>query len=58
MGYNDLANFYKTEVMLKLYHNYSLDEQAMMIPYERDIHIKGILEKLKKLKESQENGGI
>lgn len=56
MGYNDLANFYKTEVMLKLYHNYSLEEQALMIPYERNIHINGILEKLKKMKDSQEGG--
>jgi hypothetical protein len=44
--------FYQTECILKNDHHYSLLEQYEMLPYERDLHMNWILERLKKLKEA------
>lgn len=39
MGYESLANYYKTNFNLMQYHKYSLRELEEMIPFERDVYI-------------------
>ena len=54
-AYSDLKNLYESEWSLKFYHNYSLEEQANMIIFERDIHVQKIVNHLKKMKDIQES---
>jgi len=38
------------------HHKYSLSDIEVMIPWERDIYVKMLLEYLEKLKEERERG--
>ena len=48
----DLFSFYRTEFDLKQYGNYSIDEQNELFPYEKQIHLFFLIEKLKKENEA------
>ena len=39
MGHDSLINYYKTNFALMQHHKYSLDDLENMIPFERDIYI-------------------
>lgn len=39
MGYDNLANYYRTNFNLMQHHKYSLRELEDMIPFERDVYI-------------------
>jgi hypothetical protein len=39
MGFDNLANYYKTNFNLMQHHKYSLHELEQMLPFERDIYI-------------------
>lgn len=54
MSYSNLVNFYEMEFNLKVDHGYSLEEQYMMAPYERDMVVDRIIQRLKKIKEARE----
>ena len=54
LSHNTLANYYQTNFSLMQHHKYSLSDIDNMIPWERDIYVKMLIEYLKKLKEEQE----
>jgi hypothetical protein len=54
MSYTSLMSFYETQTTLKLDHGYSIDEQLEMYPFERDLHVNKIIERLRKLKAARE----
>ena len=39
MGFDNLANYYKTNFNLMQHHKYSLHELEDMIPFEREVYI-------------------
>lgn len=39
MGFDSLANYYKTNFNLMQHHKYSLHELESMIPFEREVYI-------------------
>jgi hypothetical protein len=39
MGFDNLANYYKTNFNLMQHHKYSLHELENMIPFEREVYI-------------------
>ena len=55
MFYSNLQTFYEVEFALKFHHGYSIQEQADMLPFERDIHVARINAHLKDLKAAREN---
>jgi len=54
LSHNTLGNYYQTNFSLMQYHKYSLSDIEGMIPWERDIYVKMLVEYLEKLKEEQE----
>jgi hypothetical protein len=54
LSHNTLANYYQTNFSLMQHHKYSLSDINEMIPWERDIYVKMLIEHLEKLKEEQE----
>jgi hypothetical protein len=38
-GYDNLANFYKTNFNMMYYHKYSLNDIEKLIPWERQMYI-------------------
>jgi hypothetical protein len=54
LSHNTLANYYQTNFSLMQHHKYSLSDIDGMIPWERDIYVKMLIEHLDKLKEEQE----
>lgn len=56
LSHNTLANYYQTNFSLMQHHKYSLGDIEGMIPWERDIYVKMLLEYLEKLKEERERG--
>lgn len=51
--HDTLANFYITQFILKNDYGYSLEEQGDMIPFERDMHLKFIMDRIK-----EKQGGV
>lgn len=47
-GYDDIANFYKTNFALVHHHKYSLTELENMIPWEKYVYIDLLSDFLKK----------
>jgi len=56
LSHNTLSNYYQTNFSLMQHHKYSLSDIEGMIPWERDIYVKMLLEYLEKLKEERERG--
>jgi len=56
LSHNTLTNYYQTNFSLMQHHKYSLGDIEGMIPWERDIYVKMLLEYLEKLKEERERG--
>jgi len=56
LSHNTLMNYYQTNFSLMQHHKYSLSDIEGMIPWERDIYVKMLLEYLEKLKEERERG--
>ena len=56
LSHNTLMNYYQTNFSLMQHHKYSLGDIEGMIPWERDIYVKMLLEYLEKLKEERERG--
>jgi hypothetical protein len=54
LSHNTLANYYQTNFSLMQHHKYSLSDIDGMIPWERDIYVKMLIEHLEKLKEEHE----
>ena len=54
LSHNTLANYYQTNFSLMQHHKYSLSDIDNMIPWERDIYVKMLIDYLDKLKEEQE----
>jgi hypothetical protein len=54
LSHNTLVNYYQTNFSLMQHHKYSLSDIDGMIPWERDIYVKMLVEYLEKLKEEQE----
>jgi len=57
LSHNTLANYYQTNFSLMQHHKYSLSDIDGMIPWERDIYVRMLLEYLEKLKAEQEQRG-
>jgi len=57
LSHNTLANYYQTNFSLMQHHKYSLSDIEGMIPWERDIYVKMLLEYLEKLRKEQEQRG-
>ena len=53
LSHNTLSNYYQTNFSLMNHHKYNLSDIEGMIPWERDIYVKMLLEYLEKLKEEQ-----
>jgi len=51
LSHNTLANYYQTNFSLMQHHKYSLSDIDGMIPWERDIYVKMLVEYLEKLEE-------
>jgi hypothetical protein len=51
LGYDNLANYYKTNFALMQHHKYSLAELEDMIPWERYIYIDLLKEYIRKEEE-------
>ena len=54
LSHNTLANYYQTNFSLMQHHKYSLSDIDNMIPWERDIYVKMLIDYLDKLKEEPE----
>jgi len=54
LSHNTLANYYQTNFAMMQHHKYSLSDIDGMIPWERDIYVKMLVEYLERLKEEQE----
>ena len=54
LSHNTLANYFQTNFSLMQHHKYSLSDIDNMIPWERDIYVKMLIDYLDKLKEEQE----
>lgn len=54
-----MATHYKTNFNVSQYHQFSLSEIENMIPFEREIYVQMLAEKVKKEKEERtaKNGG-
>jgi len=53
LSHNTLSNYYQTNFSLMNHHKYNLSDIEGMIPWERDIYVKMLLDYLEKLKEEQ-----
>jgi len=51
LSHNTLANYYQTNFSLMQHHKYSLSDIDGMIPWERDIYVKMLVDYLEKLEE-------
>jgi len=54
LSHNTLSNYYQTNFSLMTHHKYSLNDVEGMIPWERDIYVKMLIDYLEKLKEEQQ----
>jgi len=54
LSHNTLANYFQTNFSLMQHHKYSLSDIDGMIPWERDIYVRMLIDHLEKLKEEQE----
>jgi hypothetical protein len=54
LSHNTLANYYQTNFSLMQHHKYSLSDIDGMIPWERDIYVKMLIDYIEKLKAEQE----
>jgi len=54
LSHNTLMNYYQTNFSLMQHHKYSLSELEEMIPWEREIYVKLLLDYLEELKQKQE----
>jgi hypothetical protein len=54
LSHNTLANYYQTNFSLMQHHKYSLSDIDGMIPWERDIYVKMLVDYLEKLRAEQE----
>ena len=51
LGYDNLANYYKTNFSLLHHHKYSLDEFDELIPWEKQIYVQMLVEYIKEQNE-------
>jgi hypothetical protein len=54
LSHNTLMNYYQTNFSLMQHHKYSLSELEDMIPWEREIYVKLLLDYLEELKQKQQ----
>ena len=54
LSHNTLANYYQTNFSLMQHHKYSLSDIDGMIPWERDIYVKMLVDYLDELRKEQE----
>jgi hypothetical protein len=54
LSHNTLANYYQTNFAMMQYHKYSLSDIEGMMPWERDIYVKMLIDYLEELKKEQE----
>jgi len=54
LSHNTLMNYYQTNFSLMQHHKYSLSELEEMIPWEREIYVKLLLDYLEELKQKQQ----
>lgn len=53
LGYDDIANHYKTNFALMQHHKYSLSELENMIPWEKYVYVDLLMEHLRKLEQDR-----
>lgn len=53
MNHNTLGNYYETVFALAQHHGWQPSEIEAMIPFERDIYVKMLIDYLAELKEKQ-----
>jgi hypothetical protein len=54
LSHNTLMNYYQTNFSLMQHHKYSLSELEDMIPWERELYVKLLLDYLEELKQKQQ----
>lgn len=54
LSHNSLSNYFQTNFSLMQHHKYSLTEIENMIPWEREIYVKLLIDYLEELKQQQE----
>ena len=54
LSHNTLANYYRTNFSLVQHHKYSLSDIEGMIPWERDMYVKMLIDYLEQVKDEQE----
>lgn len=55
--HDNLSNFYITQFVLKVDYGFSIEEQNNMIPFERDIHLGFVMERVKQREASSNTKG-
>jgi hypothetical protein len=53
LSHNTLANYYQTNFSLMQHHKYSLSDIDNMIPWEREVYIKFLLDYIKQREEEE-----
>ena len=53
LSHESLVNYYTTNFQMMQHHKYSLSELETMIPWEREIYIKMLMQHLEEEKERQ-----
>jgi hypothetical protein len=53
LSHESIVNYYTTNFQMMQHHKYSLSELETMIPWEREIYIKMLLNHLEEEKERQ-----
>jgi len=54
LSHNSLSNYFQTNFSLMQHHKYSLTEIENMIPWEREVYVKLLIDYLEELKQQQE----
>ena len=53
MSHNTLGNYLETIFALKQHHKWNIDEIEELIPWERDVYIKMLMDYLEELREKK-----
>lgn len=53
LSHESIVNYYRTNFQMMQHHKYSLSELETMIPWEREIYIKMLINHLEEEKERQ-----
>jgi hypothetical protein len=53
LSHESIVNYYTTNFQMMQHHKYSLSELETMIPWEREIYIKMLMQHLEEEKERQ-----